>query len=68
MIDTEKLITADSMSRQASSTAYFRDTSPPSQSPQRSITQADNKVRVQRKDFITESFEVRGELCTQVSR
>src|SRR5712664_1705642 len=66
MISKQKLIAANSVSADASSTTKFSDTSPTCHSPQSRITQTHNEVRVTSKHLIAQPIQLMLELLPDV--
>ncbi len=66
MISKKKLITANSVSADASSTTKLSDTSPTSHSPESRIAQAHNEIRIASKDFITQTIKLMLEFLPDV--
>src|SRR5712664_4720231 len=66
MISKQKLIAANSVSADASSTTKFSDTSPTCHSPQSRITQTHNEIRITSKHLIAQPIQLMLKLLPDV--
>ena len=66
MIGREKLVARNAMRREGSGPTPFGDSSSASKSPQRSVAEADDEIRVLRKDFLSEAIEFMCEFLSDV--